>query len=82
MYKQFSAGKEEKMKRNIISTSIIVILQLTMVIPANAVTLMPITDVPLDVALNRANSVFVIDDSASMDFELILNNYDDGDFIS
>ncbi|MEC5399773.1 pilus assembly protein [Uliginosibacterium sp. H1] len=38
----------------------------------------PISTVPLDVALNQANSVMVIDDSGSMDFEMILSANSDG----
>lgn len=59
-------------------TAIIISLQLSFIVPANAATMMPITDVPLDNALNSANSMFIIDDSASMDYEMLLNNFDDG----
>lgn len=43
-------------------------------LPVGAVTTMPITTVPLDVALNTVNSLFVIDDSGSMDWEILVDS--------
>ncbi|MDQ7989473.1 MAG: PilC/PilY family type IV pilus protein [Candidatus Dactylopiibacterium sp.] len=37
-----------------------------------------IADVPLDVSLNSANSVLAVDNSGSMDFELLINGADQG----